>query len=76
QKIPKSPWESPIPIGDEDVDVNRFPDEDGDRDGDEAEKRGWGWANENYETDPANFLEMKNSRHVLTSLRYTKTKSK
>ncbi|GJX18369.1 hypothetical protein Tco_0219201 [Tanacetum coccineum] len=43
RKIPKSPWGSPIPIGDGDGDVNRFPDGDGDGDGDEAEKRGWGW---------------------------------
>ncbi|GKA48605.1 hypothetical protein Tco_0741563 [Tanacetum coccineum] len=39
QKIPESPWGSPIPIGDEDGDVNRFPDGDGDGDGDEAEKQ-------------------------------------
>ncbi|GJT16203.1 hypothetical protein Tco_0874909 [Tanacetum coccineum] len=38
QKIPESPWGSPIPIGDGDGDVNRFPDGDGD----EAKKRGWG----------------------------------
>ncbi|GKG63476.1 hypothetical protein Tco_0640971, partial [Tanacetum coccineum] len=37
------PWGSPIPIGDEDGDVNRFPDGDGDGDEDEAEKRRWGW---------------------------------
>ncbi|GJV43919.1 hypothetical protein Tco_1428455 [Tanacetum coccineum] len=43
QKIPESPWGSPIPIGDGDGDANRFPDGDGDGDGDEAEKRGWGW---------------------------------
>ncbi|GJY87231.1 reverse transcriptase domain-containing protein [Tanacetum coccineum] len=43
QKIPESPWGSPIPIGDGDGDVNRFPDGDGDGDGDEAKKRGWGW---------------------------------
>ncbi|GKF41539.1 hypothetical protein Tco_0124881, partial [Tanacetum coccineum] len=43
RKIPESPWGSPIPIGDEDGDVNRFSDGDGDGDGDEAEKRGWGW---------------------------------
>ncbi|GJX45587.1 putative reverse transcriptase domain-containing protein [Tanacetum coccineum] len=41
QKIPESPWGSPIPIRDGDGDVNRFP--DGDGDGDEAKKRGWGW---------------------------------
>ncbi|GKB56813.1 hypothetical protein Tco_0912999 [Tanacetum coccineum] len=44
QKIPESPWGSPIPIGDGDGDVNRFPDGDGDGDGDEAEKRRWGCA--------------------------------
>ncbi|GKE65930.1 hypothetical protein Tco_1520091 [Tanacetum coccineum] len=43
QKIPESPWGSPIPIGDGDEDVNQFPDGDGDGDGDEAKKRGWGW---------------------------------
>ncbi|GKB70116.1 probable galacturonosyltransferase 11, partial [Tanacetum coccineum] len=43
RKIPESPWGSPIPIGDRDGDVNRFPNGDGDGDGDEAEKRGWGW---------------------------------
>ncbi|GKC57028.1 putative reverse transcriptase domain-containing protein [Tanacetum coccineum] len=55
QKIPESPWGSPIPIGDRDGDANRipdgdgdgdanrFPDGDGDGDRDEAEKRGWGW---------------------------------
>ncbi|GJY89367.1 zinc finger, CCHC-type containing protein [Tanacetum coccineum] len=43
RKIPESPWGSPVPIGDRDGDVNRFPDGDGDGDGDEAEKRGWGW---------------------------------
>ncbi|GKG23681.1 hypothetical protein Tco_0391717, partial [Tanacetum coccineum] len=51
------PWGSPVPIGDGDGDVNRFPDGDGDGDGDvnrfpdgdgdgdgdEAKKRGWGW---------------------------------
>ncbi|GKB87369.1 hypothetical protein Tco_0959641 [Tanacetum coccineum] len=41
RKILESPWGSPIPIGDEDGDVNRFPDGDGDGYGDEAEKRGW-----------------------------------
>ncbi|GJW94512.1 hypothetical protein Tco_0174184 [Tanacetum coccineum] len=40
-RIPESPWGSPIPIGD--GDVNRFPDGDGDGDGDEVEKRGWVW---------------------------------
>ncbi|GKD25562.1 hypothetical protein Tco_1231776, partial [Tanacetum coccineum] len=40
RKIPESPWGSPIPIGDGDGDVNRFPDGDGDEDGNEAEKRG------------------------------------
>ncbi|GJW61100.1 putative reverse transcriptase domain-containing protein [Tanacetum coccineum] len=43
RKIPKSPWGSPIPIGDGDGDVNRFPNGDGDGDEDEAKKRGWGW---------------------------------
>ncbi|GJW99412.1 hypothetical protein Tco_0183326, partial [Tanacetum coccineum] len=43
QKIPESPWGSPIPIGDGDGNVNRFPDGDGDGDGDDAKKRGWGW---------------------------------
>ncbi|GJR16524.1 hypothetical protein Tco_0799176 [Tanacetum coccineum] len=33
QKILESPWGSPIPIGDGDGDVNRFPDGDGDGDG-------------------------------------------
>ncbi|GKD97370.1 hypothetical protein Tco_1381267, partial [Tanacetum coccineum] len=40
RKIPKTPWGSPILIGDGDGDANRFP--DGDGDGDEAEKQGWG----------------------------------
>ncbi|GJU99290.1 zinc knuckle CX2CX4HX4C containing protein [Tanacetum coccineum] len=43
RKIPKSPWGSPIPIGDEDGDVKQFSNGDGDRDRDEAHKRGWGW---------------------------------
>ncbi|GKF13984.1 hypothetical protein Tco_0055446, partial [Tanacetum coccineum] len=43
RKIPESPRGSPIPIGDEDGDVKRFPDGDGDGDGDEAHKQGWGW---------------------------------
>ncbi|GJS49631.1 hypothetical protein Tco_0599752 [Tanacetum coccineum] len=34
---------SPIPIGDGDEDVKRFPDEDGGGDGDEDKKQGWGW---------------------------------
>ncbi|GKD66709.1 hypothetical protein Tco_1308817, partial [Tanacetum coccineum] len=42
RKIPEYPWGSPIPIGDGDRDVKRFPDRDGDGDGDEAHKRGWG----------------------------------
>ncbi|GKD43560.1 putative reverse transcriptase domain, reverse transcriptase zinc-binding domain protein [Tanacetum coccineum] len=42
RKFPESPWGSPIPIGDEDGNVNRFSNGDGYGDGDEAEKRGWG----------------------------------
>ncbi|GKB15609.1 hypothetical protein Tco_0849532 [Tanacetum coccineum] len=38
-KLAKNP-RIPVPIGDRDRDVNRFPD----RDGDEAEKWGWGWS--------------------------------
>ncbi|GKA05540.1 hypothetical protein Tco_0684660 [Tanacetum coccineum] len=40
RKILESPWGSPIPIGDGDVDEKRFPNGDGDEDGDEAHKRG------------------------------------
>ncbi|GJY14931.1 hypothetical protein Tco_0385353, partial [Tanacetum coccineum] len=40
QKILKSPGGSPIPVGDGDGDVKRFPDGDGDVDG--VEKRRWG----------------------------------
>ena len=35
QKIPESPWGSPITVGDGDG--------DGGGDGDGSEKRGWGW---------------------------------
>ncbi|GJZ96281.1 hypothetical protein Tco_0668615, partial [Tanacetum coccineum] len=51
-KIPESPWGSPIPIGDGDGDVNRFPDGDGD----EAEKRGWGEEGEKGPLEPGPML--------------------
>ncbi|GKA50177.1 hypothetical protein Tco_0743250 [Tanacetum coccineum] len=39
RKIPESPWGTPIPVGDGDGDVKRFPDGDGGEDGDGVEKR-------------------------------------
>ncbi|GJV28317.1 hypothetical protein Tco_1384765 [Tanacetum coccineum] len=38
RKIPETPWGSPVPIGNGDENIKRFPDGDGG----EAEKRGWG----------------------------------
>ncbi|GKC04780.1 hypothetical protein Tco_0996390, partial [Tanacetum coccineum] len=43
RKISESPWGSPIPVGDGDEDVKRFPDEDGGGNRDGVEKQGWGW---------------------------------
>ncbi|GJR51801.1 putative ribonuclease H-like domain-containing protein [Tanacetum coccineum] len=46
QKVPESPWGSPIPIEDGDGDANRFPDGDRDGDEDDDDKRAWGWYQE------------------------------